>query len=178
MIFREHWLGMAMLIRNSSIFNMAELYLTPVRQGKYLMSERIVDCESSQKILVAMLTGGNESLLSLALDECIEIDDSVSTDHRVLVAIKHALGCPKCQQWRVVTLQPELFEWRKRAKKYCCTEMFRAIDAPQNELVFRFERTGPENLPYWTVGESHTVVHYCPWCGKVLPDRPFEQLSP
>lgn len=177
MIFREHWHGITMLMRNSSIFYIAKFHLT-TKQENILMPKRITYCESSQKILVAMLTSGNESLLSLALDECIEIDDSVSTDHRVLKAIKHALSCQKCQQWRAVILQPELFEWRKRASSYCCTEMFRAIDAPQNELIFRFERTGPENLPYWTAGESHTAVNYCPWCGTILPDRPFEQLSP
>lgn len=137
----------------------------------------VFSCESCQKTLTAMVAEDNESVLSLALDECIEIDDSVSTDPGVLMAISHALGCPKCQQWRVSILQPELFEWRKRAKRYCCTEMFRAIVAPQHEFVFRFERAGPEHLKYWTVGSSHTVVHYCPWCGAALPKEPFERSS-
>ncbi len=110
----------------------------------------------------------------MALDGCSDLDDSFPMENGIVNAIRHVLDCSICQNWRKSSLEPELFELRKRVSKYCCGEMFRAIHEPKHKMIFKFDYLGPEDLPYWMAGEDSLIVNFCPWCGKVLANHAFE----
>jgi len=142
------------------------------------MSHKNDECLTTRRILDAFYKSEKDSsILSLAMDGCIELDEHVFQDVAVKQAIEHLLCCQDCQAWRIASLEPDLFKWRTerkaRCKKYCCTSMFMAVTDERVDLNVRFELFRGED-PCWMIGGYYAFAHYCPWCGSTLPDRPFE----
>ena len=117
---------------------------------------------------------GEMGVVSLALDDGVELDATSLPDEPVLQAVTHAVHCPACQQWRSQVLEPARFALRRRLQRYCCVDMMEAIDGRKPGLQMVFERLGPEWLPYWLLGPQEDAVRYCPWCGTRLPEQAFE----
>lgn len=129
-------------------------------------------CETARQLLLdCKQSDQSMGVFSLAMDDCIELDDAVSSNPQVLQALTHVAHCEACQHWRAKAFDPELFAARARARKYCCVEMMNAVDAE----VITWERLGPEQLPYWLLAPQDRTIHFCPWCGGRLPDLPFEE---
>lgn len=118
----------------------------------------------------------DQTAISLALDDCLEVDSTLFTDAELSAAIKHVSQCTACLQWRKSELEPERYEWIKGSQAYCCTEMFDAVHGAKAGFAMRYGLMGPENQPCWWVEPSSTVIRYCPWCGSSLahcpPDAP------
>lgn len=133
------------------------------------------DCISARDTLTELMRDpACESIVTLALDGCIEATDEPSFDFSAVSAVRHFLDCSNCQVWRATKLQPDLFARRHRIKQYCCGEMFLAIDGQLEGLSVALERLGPEHLLYWMMGEQRVCIRHCPWCGAALPENPFE----
>ena len=114
----------------------------------------------------------DNSALSLALDNCIEIDSENFQDERLIAAIHHLISCAPCQRWRETDLEPERHIRLKQAKSYCCAQMYEAIEKPNADIFIRFGICGPEKEVYWWVGLGKTVIRNCPWCGATLKKLP------
>ena len=77
----------------------------------------------------------------------IEIDEEKESEHRRIVK-----------------------QLEDRRSRYCCSDMFDAVNNPSAPL--RFEYAGFRNESYWEMkAEGGNVVGYplhCPWCGRKL----------
>lgn len=111
---------------------------------------------------------GDRTALSLALDDCLDVDSSLFGDTKLNAAIEHISQCSACLEWRKSELEPERYEWIRMSQAYCCTEMFHAVQGADAGLAIRFGLAGPESLPCWWVEPSKTVIRHCPWCGSSL----------
>ena len=121
------------------------------------------ECDLARPVLLDRLGDDTvNSLVGLALDGCIDVDDT-----ELARAVEHVRSCESCRSWRETELQPELFAWRRRASQYCCGEMFRAVAGP--ERFVSLQASGPEMLQCWTFGAEGPVIRFCPWCGTPLP---------
>lgn len=117
---------------------------------------------------------GDQTAISLALDDCLDVDSSLFADANLNAAIEHASQCSACLEWRKTELEPERYEWIRRSQAYCCTELFHAVHGANADLPIRLGLAGPESLACWWVEPSKTVIRHCPWCGSSLAQVPLD----
>lgn len=93
------------------------------------------------------------------------------TDQR---AIEHIRRCPKCRAWIHAVIPAETLRRQRRLARYCCAAMHIAVEEYESHRTPRIQFTmfrGED--PCWMIENFHTFLHFCPWCGKKLPDEPF-----
>jgi hypothetical protein len=115
----------------------------------------------------------HDSLLRLALDQIIEIEDGMFNNAPAEEAARHIAACEECQSW-VDEVWPERALARDRLKKYCCSHMMAAVTQADEPIRFSFCMFRGEDA-CWCINENFSFASYCPWCGLPLPDGPFEQ---
>jgi hypothetical protein len=120
---------------------------------------------------------GEQTAISLALDDCLDVDSSLFADTNLNAAIEHVSQCSACLQWRKSELEPERYEWIRRSQAYCCTELFHAVHGANADLPIRLGLAGPESLACWWVEPGKTVIRHCPWCGSSLNQMPLNVLA-
>lgn len=133
-------------------------------------------CADSQTLIAARWRAQptERSLLSLALDDSIEMDCNVIPDAKLRGALSHASQCDACLEWRKAKLEPERFQWIDRSKAYCCAEMFSAVQDAGHGIPIKFGSVAPENTFCWWVEPSRTLIRHCPWCGAGLTYQPAD----
>jgi hypothetical protein len=110
-------------------------------------------------------------LLSMALDGAIEIKNDTFEDTVIEESARHISKCIECQDWLDI-LYPDRQILRKRVAKYCCIEMFNAIDEADADVRFSYAFYYDEGS--WQINEKFTFARFCPWCGKPLPTGSYE----
>lgn len=86
------------------------------------------------------------------------------------VSSKQAIGVISTNGFEQTLPPPS--DQEQRMAKYCCPEMYFAATDENAKTKFSFHVFRGE--PCWDIGGDICFASYCPWCGKRLPDRPFE----
>ena len=90
-------------------------------------------------------------------------------------AIEHLRTCPRCRSWLHHVVPADVLTRQRRLTRYCCAAMFVACEeagTTKNRITFELFR-GED--PCWKMDGFYSFLSFCPWCGKVLPDKPFIQ---
>lgn len=132
----------------------------------------VMNCMKAQTDLLERLSASDPSNADvwLAVSGCIEADDEHFSP-LIAQAINHVANCPACQNF-LDSIDPSRITARERAKKYCCAHMHGAVDG-DGGTKFSFAMFRNENA-CWCINDDYAFARFCPWCGKVLPDGPFE----
>lgn len=134
----------------------------------------VMKCKDAQNLILEYREFDHDAFaLDLALTGAIEIDDTAIPDEKVQQAAKHISECQQCRPW-LEALYPVTFAIEKRIAKYCCSQMFAAVTDPNNETTFSLVPFRDESC--WTINGHMEFAKFCPWCGKELPEKPFEDV--
>ncbi|GAA0662810.1 hypothetical protein [Rheinheimera tangshanensis] len=92
-------------------------------------------------------------------------------------AVEHIQTCMKCKSWIRDLTSAEDRERMERLTRYCCPQMFVAVEEPKEDGIhlisrhFRDERLWMIDQPDREFGFE--FFSFCPWCGNKLPGQPF-----
>ncbi|WP_215399548.1 hypothetical protein [Rheinheimera oceanensis] len=92
-------------------------------------------------------------------------------------AVEHIQTCKKCKLWVRDLTQTEDIVRMERLSRYCCPQMFVAVEEPKQEgLHLKIRQFRDENL--WMIDQPGREIGFeffgfCPWCGNKFPERPF-----
>lgn len=117
----------------------------------------------------------NESVLKMALEGMIEIEDGILDSAEAEAGARHVETCEACTAWLDDFYPNRAAEHSERERlrtTYCCASMQHAINDTDAQTRFKFVTFRGED-PCWAVNEVLCFARYCPWCGKALPDGPF-----
>ena len=136
--------------------------------------------EVRQTITAYAKTDHNETVLSMALEGMIEIEDGVLGDAEAESAARHIETCEACTGWLDV-FYPKRAALREDAERrrriYCCINMDHAINRTTGrQTTFKFVMFRGED-PCWCINDDYSFARHCPWCGERLPDRSFEDAE-
>lgn len=139
--------------------------------------EVIDECLRARAVLQSCRpTLRDDSVLRMALEGLIEIEDGLLENSLAEDAARHVENCPSCAEW-LDEFFPDRAERRKVSEKrtstYCCSSMRHAVyDADaQTRISFTMFR-GVD--PCWQINDDPCFARYCPWCGSALPDEPAD----
>jgi hypothetical protein len=92
-------------------------------------------------------------------------------------AIVHIQSCEKCNLWLRDLTSNDAIERMERLSRYCCPQMFAAVEEPQDKSIhLKIRRFRDENL--WMLDQpdrefGFEFFSFCPWCGNKFPEHPF-----
>jgi hypothetical protein len=141
------------------------------------MTEALSKCVEYQRLIEAHK---EKVSCEIAMMEMAEFDfvDKQFGITGMAAALSHLQDCEACQQW-ADTIYPERLAQRKRIAahqkrlaKYCCGQMMHAMNEADAGVKVEFAYFRDEIC--WRINNDWTFAQYCPWCGKALPDKPFE----
>lgn len=121
----------------------------------------------------------DDSVLRLALEGLIEIEDGIFGNSVLEDAARHVEICQSCTDW-LDEYYPDRAERRKAAERrtstYCCSSMRHAIYDADAQTRFSFTMFRGED-PCWQINDDLCFARFCPWCGSALPDKPADRES-
>src|ERR1051326_7034767 len=138
-------------------------------------SEPLAICRAQREWLVARYPLETMLALKYYSDDLPVAERDSAMDAK---AIDHLRKCPKCREWLHQVIPQDVLRRQSRLARYCCSGMFVAVEESgrygKNKITFELFR-GED--PCWMIDGKHSFISYCPWCGKKLPDRPFNTES-
>jgi len=127
-------------------------------------------CRKSRKELVAKY-----HLVEMIALEYFNIKNLVHSDTEIPdKLLSHLIKCPKCIDWFHEITPKSVLKRQKRLTEYCCSGMFCAVEEHKERKQIKIEFTmfrGED--PCWIIDGKYAFISYCPWCGELLPRRPF-----
>lgn len=135
------------------------------------------ECMKARKVLQSYQPiSRDRSILRMALEGLIEIEDGVLENSAAEKAARHVEACSLCAEW-LDEFYPDRAERRKaieaRASTYCCPSLRHAIYDADAQTRISFTMFRGED-PCWQINDDLCFAKYCPWCGSALPDEPAE----
>lgn len=135
------------------------------------------NCQNARKVLTAFrAVSHDESILRMALDGMIEIDEGCLGNSKAENAARHVESCAACTAW-LDEFYPNRAASRaareQREQIYCCTSMSFAVRDKEAQTRFSFVMFRGED-PCWRINDDYSFARFCPWCGQHLPDGPFQ----
>lgn len=135
-------------------------------------------CKTTREILLEYREQPhNESVLKMALEGIIEIEDGCLKAKDAESAARHVETCSECQSW-FDAFYPKRAAETKRLQQlqstYCCSAMSLSVRQLDEQTRFKFIMFRGED-PCWCINDDICFARYWPWCGERLPDEPFGQ---
>jgi hypothetical protein len=132
-------------------------------------AEPMTDCAAHR----AYLSGRFALPHALAQWWLLAPTDALSKDASSVPARDHVASCAACRDWLDTRIPADIMRRQARLSRYCCAGMFVAVEEADagRDVVMAFAMIRDE--PCWMIDGKQTYAAHCPWCGKVLPDRPF-----
>jgi hypothetical protein len=112
----------------------------------------------------------NEFSFGMAFDSLQQLEPGQLTS-KIDDALAHLYGCESCKAWHR-SLFPDYHAHLARVAKYCCVNMFAAVNSPDEKTKFTYGWMRDE--PCWLINDDWAFARFCPWCGSALPETDFE----
>lgn len=135
------------------------------------------ECEKAKKLIKDW--DASDTLLNLILQD----NDGFPHDADGIYqqSVLHVQNCSSCRKWVDEKISGKFkSDWENSNRitaKYCCSVMFSAVEHPRKEEL-NISLIDFQGDPFWAVMNIEVVggnllIVFCPWCGKKLPDEPF-----